>query len=306
MPVQRTFAFAILIVAAACSRPAGKNLAATLAKSDSSWLALNIDSLPNDSLGVSIRRGSALLTATHDSLPRYAPSALRCTSCHLNSGRTLGAVPLYGSYGRYPQFNVRAGGVVSIEDRVNFCFTRSLAGWRLPENSSEMRDIVAYLAFLSRGIPAGSDPAGTLIKPLPEAHGDSARGVALFAVTCARCHGPDASGSLLAPPLWGKRSFSIAASMAREERAAAFIKRNMPLDKPGTLSDQEAFDVAAYITSLPRTDLPEKELDYPAGKAPADVPYRTAGHTPTRAVAVYPRERPAEALVPLSVSVRKR
>jgi thiosulfate dehydrogenase len=303
----RTSRLALLcVVAEACSAPAPRAATGTTTGRDPSWLALNVDSLPNDSLGVSIRRGRALLTATHDSLPQFAPSALRCTSCHLNAGRQLGAIPLYGSYGRYPQFNTRAGGVVGIEDRVNYCFTRSLAGWRLPDESSEMRDIVAYLAFLSRGIPAGADPAETLLKPLAAGYGDSTRGVALFTSTCARCHGPDAAGTALAPPLWGRRSFSIAASMAREERAAAFIRRNMPLDKPGTLSDQQAFDIAAYITSLPRTDLPGKELDYPAGKAPADVPYRTRGHVPSRVVGVYPRERPAEALVPLSSTAKHR
>src|SRR5439155_24234673 len=141
---------------------------------------------------------------------------------------------------------------------------------------------------------------------LPPAQGDSARGVSLFTANCARCHGADAAGSPLAPPLWGRRSFSIGASMAREERAAAFIKRNMPLDKPGVLTDQDAYDVAAYITSLPRPDLPRKELDYPAGTAPTDVPYTTVGHVPHRAVAVYPRERPRDALVPLSASVKRR
>jgi thiosulfate dehydrogenase len=294
---------ALLGVVTACSRVPD---AAPAPGADSSWVALNVDSLPADSLGVSIRRGRALLAKTHDSLPRFAPSALSCTSCHLNNGRMAGAVPLYGSYARYPQFNARAGGVVSIEDRVNFCFTRSLAGWRLPNTSTEMRDIVAYLAFLSRGIPAGADPAGTPLKPMPPARGDSARGVALFATNCARCHGPDGLGTPLAPPLWGKRSFSIAASMAREERAAAFIKHNMPLDRPGTLTDQEAYDVAAYVTSMPRMDLPRKELDYPAGKVPHDVPYlTTSGHKPARVVTVYPRERPEEALVPLATSARR-
>src|SRR2546430_1646317 len=97
-------------VAIACSSPVRQPPVSTTATRDSAWLALNVDSLPNDSLGVSVRRGRALLVATHDSLPQFAPSALRCTSCHLNAGRQLGAVPLYGSYGRYPQFNVRAGG----------------------------------------------------------------------------------------------------------------------------------------------------------------------------------------------------
>src|SRR3954469_9528649 len=181
MPARPIRLVLICILAAACSSPTQRGASVTSVASDSAWLALNVDSLPNDSLGVSIRRGRALLVATPESLPQFAPSALRCTSCHLNAGRQLGAVPLYGSYGRYPQFNARAGGVVSIEDRVNFCFTRSLAGWKLPENSSEMRDIVASLAFLSRGIPAGADPAGTLLKPIAAGQGDSATGVAVYA-----------------------------------------------------------------------------------------------------------------------------
>jgi thiosulfate dehydrogenase len=277
------------------------------AGTDSAWLRLNVDSLPADSLGVSIRRGRAILANTHDSMPQYAPSALKCTSCHLDNGRKLGAVPLYGSYSRYPQYLERAGGVVTIEDRVNFCFTRSLAGYRVPDNSSEMRDMVAYLAFLSRGIAGGTDPAGTRIPAMPAGKGDSTRGVALYATNCARCHGPDAKGTPLAPPLWGEQSFSIGASMAREERAAGFIKHNMPLDRPGTLTDQEAYDIAAYFTSLPRLDLPGKELDYPFGKAPKDTPYRLkSGHVPSRSVTVYSRPRPADALVPLSPSVSRR
>ena len=290
-----------LILVTACKRETP-----SVARVDSAWMRLNVDSLPQDSLAISIRRGRAILAATHDSMPEYAPSALKCTSCHLDNARKLGAVPLYGSYARYPQYLERAGGVVSIEDRVNFCFTRSLAGYRVPDNSSEMRDIVAYLAFLSRGIAGGSDPAGTRIPAMAAGKGDSTRGVEVFTSNCARCHGADAKGSPLAPPLWGEKSFSIGASMAREERAAAFIKHNMPLDRPGSLTDQQSWDVAAYITSLPRTDLPGKELDYPNGKAPRDTPYRTkSGFTPTKIVPVYPRSRPSAALVPLSETVRK-
>src|ERR1051325_5339721 len=186
-----------LVAVTACERETPKTVVKSGA--DSAWMRMSVDSLPNDSLGVSIRRGRAILAATHDSMPAYAPSALKCTSCHLDNGRKLGAVPLYGPYTRYPQYLERAGGVVSIEDRVNFCFTRSLSGYRVPDNSSEMRDIVAYIAFLSRGIPVGADPATSLIPPMPAGTGDSAAGVALYATTCARCHGPDATGTPLAP-----------------------------------------------------------------------------------------------------------
>jgi thiosulfate dehydrogenase len=294
-----------LAVVTACKRETTVDSGKTA--SDSAWMRLSVDSLPNDSLAISIRRGRAILAPTHDSMPEYAPSALKCTSCHLDNGRKLGAVPLYGTYARYPQYLERAGGVVSVQDRVNFCFTRSLAGYRVPDNSSEMRDIVAYLAFLSRGIPGGADPAGMRIPVMPEGKGDSTRGVEVFATNCARCHGADAKGTPIAPPLWGEKSFSIGASMAREERAAAFIKHNMPLDRPGTLTDAQVWDVAAYVTSLPRTDLPGKELDYPGGKAPRDTPYRTkSGFIPAKTVVVYPRSHPNDALVPLSATARKR
>src|SRR4051812_2094322 len=201
-----------LALVTACDR--GEPAPHAASSADSAWTRLSVDSLPNDSMGVSVRRGRAILAATHDSMPAYAPSGLRCTSCHLNNGRQIGAVPLYGTYARYPQYLERAGGVVSIEDRVNYCFTRSLSGYRVPDASSEMRDIVAYIAFLSRGIPAGADPASTRLAAMPAGKGDSTRGVELYGSTCARCHGPDAKGTLLAPPLWGEKSFSIGASMA--------------------------------------------------------------------------------------------
>ena len=40
--------------------------------------------------------------------------------------------------------------------------------------------------------------------------------------------------------------------------AAAFIKANMPLGQANTLSDQDAWDVAAYINSKPRPADPRK------------------------------------------------
>ena len=99
------------------------------------------------------------------------------------------------------------------------------------------------------------------------------------------------------PALWGPRSFSIGASMARQERAASFIRHNMPFDRPGTLSDQQAFDVAAYVVSMPRPDLPGKENDWPNGGAPADLPYDTKGHKAFRPPKVLPRSTPAAASI---------
>ena len=55
--------------------------------------------IPNDSLGAAIRRGLYLLRFTPESLPAYATSNLRCTSCHQNDGTKVSAAPLTGAHG---------------------------------------------------------------------------------------------------------------------------------------------------------------------------------------------------------------
>ena len=94
-----------------------------------------------------------------------------------------------------------------------------------------------------------------------------------LAATFSQC----GAGTSVDPALWGARSYTIGASIARIERAASFIRHNMPSDRLGSLTDQQAYDVAAFIDSYPRLDLPGKERDWPGGGAPADVPYATPG-----------------------------
>jgi thiosulfate dehydrogenase len=87
------------------------------------------------------------------------------------------------------------------------------------------------------------------------------------------------------PPLWGPDSYTIGAGMARLRTAASFIRYNMPFDTPGILTDQQAFDVAAYVVSQSRPDFGPKALDWPNGDPPPDVAY------PTNAAPVSPKER---------------
>ena len=79
----------------------------------------------------------------------------------------------------------------------------------------------------------------------------------------------------MAPPVWGPYSYNIGAGMARARTAAAFIRDNMPFDQPGTLTDQQALDVAAYVNAHARPDFPDKIHDWPNGDAPPDVAYPT-------------------------------
>jgi thiosulfate dehydrogenase len=164
--------------------------------------------------------------------------------------------------------------VETIEYRVNGCFLRSLNGKAIPVDGNDMRDIVSYLTFLSRGVPVGYTP------PPPDTRwsalkADPAAGNAFFAKNCVRCHGEDGSGTIAAPAVWGPRSFNIAAGMARARTAAAFIVADMPFDKAITLTNQEALDVATYITAQQRPDFAGKASDWPNGDAPPDVAYPT-------------------------------
>ena len=268
--------------------------------------------ITNDSLGAAVRRGLALVRHTNDSLPRYAPGRIACTSCHLDAGRNLDAVPLAGVQARYPRYIARAGAVVTLADRVNYCFTRSLAGLRLPSDSREMADILAYLAFLSRGVPVGASIAGGAgLPPMPDSLvGDTTRGRAVYASTCASCHGANGAGNPAMPPgvpaLWGAKSYSVGASMAREERAASFIWHNMPLGRPKSLTPQQAFDVAAYVNAHPRPDSPGKAGDWPAGNVPRDVPYDTrSGHEAYRPPPLLRRANASRTLVPAPARVRR-
>ena len=231
--------------------------------------------LPPGDLGVSVRRGRALLLAARDSFPRELPrTKLRCQSCHLGDFARPNAMPLVGVYARFPQYRSRSGAVLRLEDRINNCFTRSMNGDPLDPESDAMRDIVAYLAWISRGYPVGSTVQGQGLAKLESRPADHARGATVYATSCARCHGGDGQGAA-APPLWGEGSYNIGASMSQLHPAAAFIRHNMPYDRPGTLGEQDAYDVAAFVNSHRRPDFAGKEHDWPKGDAPADAPYRT-------------------------------
>ena len=272
----------LLFVTAACGRPdvAVSTHPAGSAPVVSSPATSLVDSIviPDGPAGVQARRGLAILAATPDSMPQYVGAGLRCFSCHLENGTRPNAIPLVGAYVRYPNYASRDDRVISIQDRVNNCFQRSLAGKRVPVDDPRMTAIVTYLAVMSRGVKVGSHVLGEGMPVLAMLRGDTANGSAIFTSRCARCHGMDGQGIPPATALWGPHSYSIGASLARVERAATFIRHNMPFDSAGVLSNQQSFDVASYILSHPRPDSPDKNSDWSQGGAPADVPYATQGH----------------------------
>lgn len=240
--------------------------------------------VPEGPLGASIRRGWALFRHTKDSLPGHVANALRCFSCHMEEGTKAGGLPLVGVYSRFPQYRSRNAIINLIEDRVNDCFERSMNGTPLQRDGRDMRDMIAFMAFLSRGIAPPGELPGAGLRQLPPLEPDTGRGREVYQSACSRCHGADGLGTPVAPPLWGQQSFGIGAGMARLRTAAAFVRDNMPNDRAVELGDQQALDVAAYMVSRPRPDFARKAEDWPRGDPPPDVAYptRAGRRTPGR------------------------
>ena len=232
-------------------------------------------------------RGMRLHLQTKALLPDNVGNALNCTSCHLNAGTVADGSPFVGVSAFFPSYAPRAGKEVTLEERINGCFRRSMDGKPLPVASADMQAMVAYFDWMKMNTVAGDKVAGRGVgKVDPAIVPDPVNGKVIYAQQCAVCHGVNgqglkqADGSFVYPPLWGDESFNIGAGMARTYTAAAFVKRNMPIGfhekfplGQGGLSDQEAVDVAEYFSHQPRPDFVDKAKDWPKGGKPVDARY---------------------------------
>ena len=211
--------------------------------------------LPTGPPGDSIAYGYALIVKTHKLMKGYVRADMSCDACHLAAGQQARGGSFVGVYGRFPQWNKRAHRVIALQDRIAECFLYSMNGKPPTYNSKAMIAIVAYIAWLSRGTPVGAkQPASDrYIEPLPSSPPDKARGRSLFDQRCAECHQSDGAGiSGVYPPLWGPRSFNGGAGMAHIDRMTGFVRYNMPQNAPGSLTLEQAYDVAAFVLSHPR------------------------------------------------------
>jgi len=202
---------------------------------------------------------------------RYTGSGLNCGSCHLQTGELPGQLSLTETYQRYPRFSGRDGREADLKDRIDGCMERSMNGRVLPRDGVEMNAMVAYIKMLSDEYAAMNPLAKAINEPAPFRTPNRAAspeaGKLVYDDKCAVCHGRDGSGlpassdprrGYVFPPLWGDDSFNNGAGMGRVITASRFIKAKMPFGKPD-LTDDEAFDVAAFINSQPRPMLsPEK------------------------------------------------
>jgi thiosulfate dehydrogenase len=235
-------ALALAATVAACSSGASKPTGALY----------DPRTLPTGPVGDSIAYGYAIVVRTHRLMRKYVRADLQCADCHVAAGTQPRGGSFIGTYARFPQWNKRARRVIALQDRIAECFLYSMNGRPPAYSSKPMIAIVAYISWLSRGTPIGAKQpvADRYIEPLPSRPPDRARGATLFADKCSRCHGVDGQGLRGAfPPLWGFRSFNDGAGMAHLDRMTGFVRYNMPQSAPGSLSLEQAYDVAAFVLS---------------------------------------------------------
>ena len=241
-------------------------------------------------LAAEIRWGYKLFMNTPAEAAGTVPARVSCTNCHLNGGQRERALPLVGVAAAFPEYNKRAGRLFTLADRIVDCFLRSenatgrANAAALPATSSrEVLAIAAYLTWLSRGYSVSAPLAWrgqNAIDPkalIPVSKLDPAKGEALFKEHCATCHGPDGQGVFIgdkrAAPLWGDESWNDGAGAARVYTLAGMIRYTMPYLNPGSLTDEEAQQIAAFITARPRPAFPFKAQDYRVDPLPPDAVY---------------------------------
>lgn len=250
------------------------------------WIPPKLD----DKAGELVLYGRSLIENTSRYLgPKGSVSAIsngmNCQNCHLDAGTRIFGNN-YGSVSStYPKFRARSGAIEDIYKRVNDCFERSLNGKALDTLSKEMQAIKAYIEFLGKEVPKGTLALGSGLKPLNylDRAADPHNGKAIYTAKCMSCHQANGEGLMnpegneyLYPPLWGPNSYNDGAGLYRLSSFAKYVKNNMPLgasyDKP-QLTDEEAWDVAAYVNVQPR---PHKKFpnDWPdKSKKPVDHPF---------------------------------
>ena len=222
----------------------------------------NEDDIPNNEFGQIIRLGKNIFDDTQHYAKSYVGNGMNCVNCHLASGRLPDSSPLWGAYVRYPAYRAKNNKVNTYEERIQGCFKFS-NGKAPAADSPEMVALVTYSYWLASGAPVGAKlkGAGYPEVPKPAIAPDFARGKAVYAESCQVCHGANGEGKKVDgksvfPPLWGAESFNWGAGMHRVNTAADFIKANMPLAKGGTLTDQQAWDVATFLMSHERPQDP--------------------------------------------------
>jgi thiosulfate dehydrogenase len=261
---------------------------------DTTWHApsLFLDNEPTGNFRDQLVYGEDLIARTsHYFGPkgkvRQISNGMNCQNCHLAAGTRPWGNNYSLVHSTYPKFRARSGSIENLYKRVSDCFERSLNGKAIDSTSREFLAISAYINWVGQKVNSKekNSAAGIERLPLLDRAADPKKGKQVYASKCSTCHGTNGEGLLAPtgdvytnPPLWGPDSFNTGAGLFRISNLAGFIRNNMPFGEAThsapILSNEEAWDVAAFVSSQPRphkvldSDWPKlesKPVDYPFG-----------------------------------------
>jgi cytochrome c len=90
------------------------------------------------------------------------------------------------------------------------------------------------------------------------------RGQALYSGACAQCHGPRLNGAAQSDqppsPAIARAGFLRKWDGKTVAELFTYVRDQMPTDRPGTISDQDAIDIVAYMFSVSEIPAGDKEL----------------------------------------------
>lgn len=254
------------------------------------WQAPELTAIADQEMSSLVAYGQDLIAHTAKYLGpqgsvRKASNGMNCQNCHLAAGTRVWGNN-YGSVASlYPKFRARSGAVEDIYKRVNDCMERSLNGQPLDTLSREMQAIKAYINFLGSNVEKGKKANGSGLKEITFLNraADPEKGKLVYVAQCQSCHQANGEGlrqqdgkEYLYPPLWGSHSYNDAAGLYRLSNFAKYVKYNMPLGvthQNTILTDEQSWDVAAFVNSAPRPHKPVPG-DWPdRSKKPFDHPF---------------------------------
>jgi thiosulfate dehydrogenase len=222
-----------------------------------------LSAMPSGPFGAEVKLGENIFRHTTEYAHGTIGNSLNCSNCHLDGGRLAGSAPMWGAYPAYPAYRAKNKKVNNFGMRLQGCFAYSENGKVPALDSPTIIALEAYSYWLSTGAPTGAVLAGRGYPKLapPPKPASYAAGLAVYRANCSLCHGADgqgqyARGETVFPAIWGEKSFNWGAGMGSIKNAAEFVHANMPYGAVGTLSVQQAWDVATYIDSQDRPQDP--------------------------------------------------
>ncbi|KYG88840.1 C cytochrome [[Bacillus] sp. KCTC 13219] len=235
---------------------------------------ISMDDVPDNKMKEDIIYGFNLFNETHIYAEEKVGANLSCTSCHAGAGLDENVASLVGVMADYPKYIARSGDIVTIEERINGCMVRSMNGEKFEVNSDELEAMVAYFKYISEGVTIGQERPWAKSADMKKVPTPSVTdGEKLYQQSCVACHAVDGTGNgaNTGPALWGPESFNDGAGLGRMSKMAGYIQAYMPIGAAGSLSDQDAADLAAYILSQDRPEWTGHDKDWPQGGKPSDI-----------------------------------